>query len=225
LTCSAIFFHTIIDASPTLEESHDSWLNFVSAVFRMIHQPIRNTEDPHPLWTLARAFGADDDHINVWETPAAIRLIRIFQYLLFLCQVPINDGETPEADAATKAEAVAEDILDKLPENVLSRDNGQSPENRNRNEKTMQSYREFISQIRDKDSFWKDIDNQQVQPDVSGLFKLEPAIGLTESGEFIVLPRVAEIGDQVVLIPGHWQLSLVRKVNKSLCPCWGLLVF
>ncbi|CVL10591.1 related to heterokaryon incompatibility protein (het-6OR allele) [Fusarium proliferatum] len=65
LTCSAVFFHTIIDASPVLEESWDSWLSFVSAIFKMIHRPIRNTEDPHPLWTLAQEFGADDDQVNI----------------------------------------------------------------------------------------------------------------------------------------------------------------
>ncbi|KAF4420428.1 heterokaryon incompatibility (het-6OR allele) [Fusarium acutatum] len=214
LTCSAIFFHTIIDASPALEASCDSWLSFVSAVFRMIHRPIRNTEDPHPLWTLARVFGADNDHLNTWETPAATRMVRILQCLLLTCQVPINDEGRYEADAAKKAEGVAQSILGSLPENIMYQDDEQSPENCKRNESTMDIYRELISKIRDKDSFWDDMDNQQVQRDISACFKLEPAIGLTDSGEFVMLPRVAEIGDQVVLYPGYWQLSLVRKVNN-----------
>ncbi|KAF5713627.1 heterokaryon incompatibility (het-6OR allele) [Fusarium mundagurra] len=208
LTCSAVFFHTIIDASPVLEKSCDSWLSFVSAVFRMLHRPIGNTEDTHPLWTLAQAFGADDDEVNLWETPAANRLVRILQYLLLTPQVPTNDDGRYEADAVKKAEAVAEDILDKLPENIMHPDDEHPPENRKRNESTVQIYRELISQIRDKDSFWNDMDNQRVQQDISACFKLEPAIGLTDSGEFVMLPRVAEIGDQVVLIPGYWQLSL-----------------
>ncbi|EXM05419.1 heterokaryon incompatibility protein-domain-containing protein [Fusarium oxysporum II5] len=224
LTCSAVFFHTVIDSSPTLYESQHTWLNFVSAVFRMIHQPIRNAEGSHPLWTLARAFGAEEFHADVWETPTVTRLIRIFQYLLFLCHVSIKDDETPEANTAKKAEAVADDILDKLAEIVSKQENKQAEEDCSRNENNIQNCQEFISQIRDKDSFWKDIDEQRVQPDISALLKLEPTIGLTESGEFVVLPRVAEIGDQVVLIPGHWQLSLVRKVNNHFVhvgDCWS----
>ncbi|KAI1026613.1 hypothetical protein LB505_000859 [Fusarium chuoi] len=223
LTCSAVFFHTIIDASPALEESCDSWLSFVSAIFRMIHRPMGNTEDPHPLWTLARAFGADDDQVNIWETPAATRMVRMLQYLLLTCQVPTNDDGRYEADAAQKAKEVAQGILDKLPENIMYQDSEQPPENRKRNESTSKIYRELISQIRDKESFWGDMDNQQVQPDISACLKLELAIGLTDSGEFVLLPRVAEIGDQVVLIPGYWQLSLVRKEDNHFVhvgDCW-----
>ncbi|KAH7158523.1 heterokaryon incompatibility protein-domain-containing protein [Fusarium sp. MPI-SDFR-AT-0072] len=218
LTCSAVFFHTVIDSSPTLYESQHTWLNFVSAVFRMIHQPIKNAEGVHPLWTLAQAFGAEEFHADVWETPTVTRLIRIFQYLLFLCH------GTPEAHAAGKAEVVADVILDKLAEIVLKQGNKQAEEDCNRNENNIQNCQEFISQIRDKDSFWKDIDEQRIQPDISAFLKLEPTIGLTESGEFVVLPRVTEIGDQVVLIPGHWQLSLVRKVNNHFVhvgDCWS----
>ncbi|KAI1024697.1 hypothetical protein LB503_007240 [Fusarium chuoi] len=223
LTCSAVFFHTIIDASTALEESCDSWLRFVSAVFRMIHQPISNTEDPHPLWTLTRALGADDDQVNRWETPAATRMVRILQYLLLICQVPTKNDRRFEADAVKKAQEVAQGILDKLPENLMYRDS-ESPKNCKRNETTNQIYRELISQIRDKESFWDDMDKHQVQPDISACLKLEPAIGLTDSGEFVLLPRVAEIGDQVVLIPGYWQLSLVRKVKNHFVhvgDCWS----
>ncbi|SCV44397.1 related to heterokaryon incompatibility protein (het-6OR allele) [Fusarium fujikuroi] len=218
-----IFFHTIIDASPALEESCDSWLSFVSAIFRMIHRPMGNTEDPHPLWALARAFGADDDQVNIWETPAATRMVRMLQYLLLICQVPIHDDGRYEADAAQKAEEFAQGILNKLPENIMYQDSEQPPENRKRNESTSKIYRELISQIRDKESFWDDMDNQQVQPDISACLKLEPAIGLTDSGEFVLLPRVAEIGDQVVLIPGYRQLSLVRKEDNHFVhvgDCW-----
>ncbi|KAF5537809.1 heterokaryon incompatibility (het-6OR allele) [Fusarium mexicanum] len=224
LTCSAVFFHTIIDTSPPLKASCDGWLRFVSAVFRMIHRPTRNTEDPHPLWTLARVFGADDDHLNIWERPAATRLVRILQYLLFICQVPTNDDGRYEADAAKKAEVVAEDLLDKFPENIMYQDDEQLPENRKRNGSTKQIYQELICQIRDKGSFWNNMDNQQVQPDINACFKLEPAIGLTDSGEFVILSRVAEIGDQVVLILGYWQLSLVRKVDNHFVyvgDCWS----
>ncbi|KAF5585305.1 heterokaryon incompatibility (het-6OR allele) [Fusarium pseudocircinatum] len=222
LTCSAVFFHTIIDASPPLEASCNSWLDFVSAVFRMIHRPIRNTEDLHPLWTLTWAFGADDDQVNIQEIPAATRLVRILQYLLLTCQVPTNDDGRYEADAAKKAEAVAGDILDKLPENILYQDDDQSPENRKRNESTMDIYRQLISQIRDTDSFWNDMDNQQVQRDISACFQLEPVIGLTDSGEFVMLPRVAEIGDQVVLYPEYWQLSLYAWTGPLSTPSLGL---
>ncbi|KAF5628576.1 heterokaryon incompatibility protein (het-6OR allele) [Fusarium sp. NRRL 25303] len=218
-----IFFHTIIDASPALEESCDSWLSFVSAIFRMIHRPMGNIEDPHPLWTLDRAFGADDDQVNIWETPAATRMVRMLQYLLLICQVPIHDDGRYEADAAQKAEEFARGILDKLPENIMYQDSEQPPENRKRNESTSKIYRELISQIRDKESFWDDMDNQQVQPDISACLKLEPAIGLTDSGEVVLLPRVAEIGDQVVLIPGYWQLSLARKEDNHFVhvgDCW-----
>ncbi|KAF5672892.1 heterokaryon incompatibility protein (het-6OR allele) [Fusarium denticulatum] len=218
LTCSAVFFHTIIDASPPLEASCNSWLDFVSAVFRMIHRPIGNIEDPHPLWTLTRVLGAHDDEVNIWGTPATTRLVRILQYLLLTCQVPTNDDGRYEADAAKKAEAAAGGILDKLPENILYQDDEKSPENRKRNESTVQIYRELISQIRDTDSFWNDMDNQQVQRDISACFKLEPVIGLTDSGEFVMLPRVAEIGDQVVLYPGYWQLSLGSTVRVDRTP-------
>ncbi|KAF5600828.1 heterokaryon incompatibility (het-6OR allele) [Fusarium pseudoanthophilum] len=218
LTCSAFFLHTIVDASPPLDESWDSWLGFVSAVFRMIHQPIRNTKDPHPLWTLTRAFGADDDEVNIREIPAATRLVRILQYLLLTCQVPTDDDGRYEAEAAKKAEVVAEDILDKLPENILYQDDEQSPENHKRNKNTVQIYRDLISQIRNKESFWNSMDNQQVQSDISACFKLEPVIGLTDSEEFVMLPCVAEIGDQVVLYPGYWQLSLYSAVRVDFGP-------
>ncbi|KAG5804920.1 hypothetical protein H9Q74_010998 [Fusarium xylarioides] len=104
LTCSAIFFHSIVDASPALFELQDSWLNFVSAMFRMMYQTLRDAEDSHPLWSLARAFGAEDLDIDVWETPTVTRLIRIFQYLLLLCQVPIKDDGTIDGHAVGIAE-------------------------------------------------------------------------------------------------------------------------
>lgn len=141
-------------------------------------------------------------------------MVRMLQYLLLICQVPTDDDGRFEADAAQRAEEVAQGILDKLPENITYQDGEQSPKNRKRNESTNKIYRGLISQIRDKESFWDDMDNQQVQPDISACLKLEPAIGITDGGEFVLLPRVAEIGDQVVLIPGYWQLSLVRKVNN-----------
>ncbi|KAF4496026.1 heterokaryon incompatibility (het-6OR allele), partial [Fusarium agapanthi] len=191
LTCSAVFFNNIIDASPTLSESQDSWLNFVLAMFRMIYQTFRDSEDSHPLWSLARVFGAEDLDMHVWETTMVTRLIRVFQYLLLLCQVPIKDGGTLDAHAVGKADTVAEEILERLTENVLNQDGQRSNENCNKKEKNTQSCREFIP-----------------QPDINEFLQLEPTIGLTESGEFVVLPRVAEIGDHVVLIPGHWWLSL-----------------
>jgi hypothetical protein len=151
-------------------------------------------------------------------------MVRVLQYLLLTCQVPTNDDGRYEAEAAKKAEVVAEDILDNLPENIMYQDDEQSPEDRKRNEITVQIYRELVSQISNKDSFWNSLDNQQVQSDISACFKLEPVIGLTDSGEFVMLPRVAEIGDQVVLYPGYWQLSLARKVNNHFVhvgDCWS----
>ncbi|KAG4278623.1 hypothetical protein FPRO04_06678 [Fusarium proliferatum] len=135
-----------------------------------------------------------------------------------ICGIPTDDDGRFEADAAQRAEEVAQGILDKLPENITYQDGEQSPKNRKRNESTNKIYRELISQIRDKESFWDDMDNQQVQPDISACLKLEPAIGITDGGEFVLLPRVAEIGDQVVLIPGYWQLSLTNATSRGTGP-------
>ncbi|KAF5712593.1 heterokaryon incompatibility protein (het-6OR allele) [Fusarium globosum] len=173
LTCSTVFLHNIVDATPTLFELQDTWLNFVSATFRMIHRTLRDAEDSHPLWLLARVFGAEDLDVHGWETPMVTRLIRIFQYLLLLCQVPIKDDGTFDANAVGKAETVAEEILEKLTEKVLKQDSQQSDENCNKREKAIQSCRELISRVRDKESFWKDMRNRKIQLDINELLKIQ----------------------------------------------------
>ncbi|KAF4449597.1 hypothetical protein F53441_7164 [Fusarium austroafricanum] len=218
LVCSAAFITTLGCTSTALDSSQNAWPKFVSSVLSMIYQPMNSSEPPHPLWKLARTFGAEDLEVDIWEAPEVIRLIRIFQYLLFLNQVPVDGDGTADGQAVDKAEAVAEEILHKLTEDVLKQENEQSQQ-----DSTFRDCQELVSRIKDSQSFWEDIDNGKVNWDVKFFLQSEPRVCLTENGEFVVIPRMAEKGDQVVLVPGHWQLSLIRKVEDHFVyigDCW-----
>ncbi|KAF4961259.1 hypothetical protein FSARC_10241 [Fusarium sarcochroum] len=224
LFAPAGFITTVVEATPTLDSSLTAWPRFLSSVFRMVCRPTRSTEGHHPLLSLARALGADNLDMNVWEAPQAIRLIRVFQFLLFCNQVPVDKVLEAQALKMTEeATAAAEGIIGKLAEDSSIQDGERSQQHLDKQEDRRKDNEEFISRIRDKEAFQADMTNGQIQQDVMVLLKSEPKVCLTESGEFVVLPRIAEKGDSVVLLKGHCRLSLVRKVHDHFVyigDCW-----
>ncbi|KAJ4257317.1 hypothetical protein NW762_008435 [Fusarium torreyae] len=224
LFAPAGFITTIVDGTPKLDSSPASWLRFLTSVFGMICLPIRSTKGHHPLLSLARALGADNLDINVWEAPQVIRLIRVFQFLLFCKEVPFDKVfDTQALKAAEEVTAATETILGKLTEDSSKQHHERLKQHLDQDENGRKDNKEFIARVRDKGAFQADMAQGQIQQDVMVLLKAEPKVCLTESGEFVVLPRIAEKGDSVVLLKGHCRLSLIRKVDDHFVyigDCW-----
>ncbi|KAI6753871.1 hypothetical protein HG530_013047 [Fusarium avenaceum] len=224
LFAPAGFITTILETSPVLDLSPTALRRLLSSVFRMVCEPDWSTGYHHPLLNLVRALGADSLNTNVWEAPQVTRLIRVFQFILLFEQMP-DDKAFEQRTVTVTEQAVlsANEILNELSENIfkqhMKRSGGAMDKNKDRLENNLQ----FVSRIGDWEAFQADPTHGQIQEDVKTFLKSELRVCLTASNEFVVLRRLAEKEDRVVLLKGHCRLSLVRKVASHFIyigDCW-----